>query len=91
MRDADFEWDDRKADANVRKHGLSFVMARRAFAASRFLDKADDDPDEDRATRIAEVDGRLIAVTYVERGRRIRIISARKATRHERAGYDEQG
>lgn len=87
MRDDRFEWDDRKAASNLRKHKISFEKAREVFDADRFLDRMDDDPDEVRGIRIAEVEGRLVTVVYAERGQRIRIISARKATSQEQQDY----
>ena len=91
MLDDEFEWDDAKASSNLQNHKISFDVAREAFATDRFVELPDDDPDEERWNRIAVVRGRLIAVNYTERGHRIRIISARKATRQERRRYDEQG
>ena len=91
MKDDRFEWDNRKAASNLRKHKIGFDVAREAFDANRFIDKADDDPVEDRSLRVAEVQGRLITVVYTERGHRIRIISVRKATPQERKDYGEQG
>ncbi len=90
MRDDRFEWDDRKAASNLRKHNISLDTAREVFEAERFLDRMDDDPDEDRNVRIAEVQGRLLTVVYTERGQRIRIISARKATSQEHQDYADQ-
>ena len=91
MQDDRFEWGDAKAARNLREHKVSFEVAREAFDTASFVDQPDDDPDEDRWNRIAEVRGRLITVTYTERGTRLRIISARKATAQERRVYDEQG
>lgn len=90
MRDDHFEWDNRKAASNLRKHKISFEVGREAFEASRFADALDIDPDEDRYLRIAEVRGVIVTVVYTERGRRIRLISARRATPREREIYAEQ-
>ena len=62
MRDDRFEWDDRKAASNLRKHKLSFEVAREAFETDLFIDTLDDDPDEDRYLRIANVRGEFVAV-----------------------------
>ncbi|MFM9942726.1 MAG: BrnT family toxin [Hyphomicrobiaceae bacterium] len=91
MRDDQFEWDDRKAAANLRKHKISSEVAREAFEPAWFVDLLDDDPDEPRYLRIANVRGELVAVVYAERGHRVRIISARKATARERDAYADQG
>lgn len=84
-----FEWDSRKAAANLRKHGVSFEEASTAF---------DDElaayyPDTLRAERFILIGystrPRLLFVVYAEvKGDRIRIISARKATRREKAHYE---
>lgn len=90
MRDDEFEWDDAKAASNFAKHNVSFGTARLAFADPNWVDGDDPDPDEERFNRICMHDGRTYVVTYVERGARTRIISARKANRYEQALYDDQ-
>lgn len=87
MRDANFEWDDKKSASNLLKHWISFEAARLVFDDINAFDKEDPDPDEERFTRVGLVNGRLVAVTYTERGERIRIISARKAAPNEEAEY----
>jgi uncharacterized DUF497 family protein len=88
-----FEWDPRKAAANLRKHGISFTEAETAFyddyAAIR------DDPDhseaEDRFVLLGMSAAlRVLVVVHCAReaGSVIRLISARRATRSERAQYD---
>jgi uncharacterized protein len=91
MRDNEFEWDDNKAASNLIDHGVSFEMARDAFKDPFAVDRADDrfDYDEDRANIMGMVGGRLLVVSYTERGDRIRIISARGAEPHERRQYHE--
>jgi uncharacterized protein len=84
-----FEWDPAKAVTNLRKHGVSFDDAVAVFSDERAIDEPDVDPDEERfkITGMSPAVGVLI-VTYTERGRgRIRIISARKATKHEVKTY----
>ena len=89
MRDDRFEWDDRKANANVRKHGLSFSDARTAFDDPRYHERLDDDEtDEERWLLTSFVDHVLITVCYVERGKRKRIISARRANTNEIESYN---
>jgi uncharacterized DUF497 family protein len=90
MRDDDFEWDDKKARRNVRAHGVTFNIARRAFEDPRLIERLDpDEPDEDRMLLTGLVGDVLLTVCYVERGSRIRIISARKATKLEQDDYNE--
>ena len=90
MRDEDFEWDDAKAASNLSKHNVSFETARLAFADPNWVDGDDPDLDEERFNRICMHVGRTYMVIYTERGIRTRIISARKANRHEQALYDDQ-
>jgi hypothetical protein len=59
-----------------------------AFALGNHDNRADDG--EDRFTMIGMVEGTLIFVAYTERGERVRIISARRATRHEQDEYYRQ-
>ena len=88
MRDEEFEWDDTKAASNFAKNRISFEMARAAFADPACVDSDDPDPDEERYKRLCMYSGRLLVVIYTERGRCIRIISARTANKHDRRAYD---
>jgi uncharacterized DUF497 family protein len=88
----EFEWNAAKASANLRKHGVSFEEA-----ATVFLDehaRVFDDPDSSSEERFLLVGfsaaSRILVVVHVERGERIRIISARKVTRSERRSVEEQ-
>lgn len=92
MRDASFEWDDRKAAANLKKHEVSFLEAELVFEDLDAVDRDDPDPDEERTVRIGRAGPALLVVVYTEReGRdgisRFRIISAREATSHEETIY----
>ena len=87
-----FEWDPKKASANLRKHRVSFDEAATAFLDD--LSLTGDDPDhsvnEERyVTFGVSSAGRLLVVAHTERGDRTRIISARPATRSERKLYEE--
>ena len=88
----EFEWDDSKAEANLRKHGVSFDEAASVFGdplAITFFDPAHSD-DEDRFLTIGmSKDGRVVILSHTDRDDRIRIISAREATRGERRGYED--
>ena len=90
MKDGRFEWDDAKAATNARKHGVTFEEAREAFDDPDAIEQADPDPDEDRWRLIGRARSGVIVVIYVERGFRNRIVSARKATKHEKAHYQRQ-
>ncbi|PKO20784.1 MAG: hypothetical protein CVU38_18315 [Chloroflexi bacterium HGW-Chloroflexi-1] len=87
-----FEWDPKKAAINLRDHKVAFEEA--ATALEDELSLTGDDPDHsiDEARQIAfgvSSAGRLLVVSHTERGERIRIISARLATRSERKLYEE--
>jgi len=85
-----FEWDPAKNAANISKHLLDFSDAVRIFEGP-VLERIDDRRDygEDRYTAIGETAGREIFVVYTLRAGNRRIISARKANRHERKAYRE--
>jgi uncharacterized protein len=88
----DFEWDDSKAEANERKHGVSFVEAMTVLADPLSLTGFDPDHsgDEDRyITMGLSAVGRLLLVSHTDRGDKVRIISARKASRRERRDYED--
>lgn len=87
-----FEWDESKSRVNRRKHGVDFADAATVFEDERAVTIADENPDEERyATIGVDAAGRPLVVIYTMRGERIRIISARRATRRERAEYDRKG
>jgi uncharacterized DUF497 family protein len=84
-----FEWDSRKAAGNFRKHGVRFVDAVAVLEDDEAVTIADD-AEEDRWVTIGvDAAGRTLVVVYAWRGERIRIISARRATRFERDQYEE--
>lgn len=95
MRDLRFTWDPRKAQANRRKHGVTFEEAETVFLDEQalFTEDPDDSRGEDRFV-ILGLSGalRLLVVCHCERdqGDTIRIISARKATRPEQVTYWER-
>jgi uncharacterized DUF497 family protein len=95
VSDLHFEWDPAKARENLRKHGVSFDEARTVFADDQaiLLDDPDHSADEDRFALLglsAPLRVLVVAHCYREGDTVIRVISARKATRSERAQYDAQ-
>ena len=85
-----FEWDDPKAASNLRKHGVSFDEALSVFGDPMALTFADTDhsDNEDRSrTYGMSNQARLLVIIHTERQNRIRLISARKATRYEKSIY----
>lgn len=87
-----FEWDDDKAAQNFAKHGVTFERARFVFNDPFGVGECDDREDygEERGAMVGMVEDTLLFVAYTERGNRIRIISARRATRHEQDDYYQQ-
>jgi uncharacterized DUF497 family protein len=89
-----FEWDEEKAKANYRKHGIGFETATEVFDdpfAVEIVDELSGDHGEERLLITGLSEGNLILrVVYTERGDRIRIISARRATKVERDDYHNQ-
>ena len=88
----EFEWDEAKARSNVRKHGVNFDDATTAFydALSVTIPDPDHSVDESRFLLMGmTLTGRLVVVSHTDRGRRIRIISARRANRREGASYEK--
>ena len=87
-----FEWDERKANSNARKHGVTFEEARSVFVDERakLIDDPDHSEDEDRFVLLGVSSAlRLLLVChcYREEGNVIRIISARKASSRESESY----
>ena len=88
----DFEWDDAKAAANFRKHGVTFEQAAYAFRdpfAVEWIDERAVDGEE-RVILLGMSGGQILSVVYTERGERLRIISARRATKYEKDNYYRQ-
>ncbi len=85
------EWDTNKNDVNVKKHHISFETAARVFLDENRLDYYDivHSMNEDRYITIGLVE-EVIVVVYTLRKTRIRIISARLATRKEKELYYEE-
>ena len=89
-----YEWDIGKAKENVRKHGVSFEEASTVFLDPLAVTYPDPDhaPSEQREITIGHTrEQMLIFVSHCERGQRIRLISARRATIAERRQYEEIG
>ena len=87
-----FEWDPKKARLNIKTHGVSFDEASTAFRDP--LSQTIEDPlhseYEERFVLIGRsIQGRLLVIVHTDRDERIRIISARLATKRERLRYEE--
>lgn len=87
----EFEWDEHKADRNLAKHGVGFEAAKGVFRDPFALTEPDDEPAEERWRIIGLAQTGVLFVVFTERsGGVIRIISARRANRHEQDRYYRQ-
>ena len=89
----EFEWDNNKAITNLQKHGVSFSEAATVFGDPLSITFPDPDHsiNESRFITIGlSTSGKIIILVHTDRGDRLRIISARKATRKEQRFYEEE-
>ena len=87
----EFEWDPNKAASNLRKHGVRFAEAVAVLEDLAARRMPDEDSHEERFVALGmDALGRILVVIYAVRDARIRIISARKATRRERSQYERR-
>ena len=85
----EFEWDPVKAQANLRKHKVPFLVACEAFKDGNRLEFSDfsSEYNEERWIVLCRVGQNVLSVVYTQRGQRIRLISARRADTHEQRTY----
>jgi uncharacterized DUF497 family protein len=87
-----YEWDEQKRNTNVRKHGIDFVDCSFVFEGPGTLTIEDTrDYDERRFLTFGWLGHHLVVIAHTEDDNAIRIISARKASRHEQRLYLQQG
>ena len=89
----EFEWDPAKAASNLSKHRVAFEEAQTVFGdpLASTIDDPDHSEDEARFVTIGfSMNGRLIDVCHTDLSGRVRLFSARKATRRERRQYESQ-
>jgi uncharacterized protein len=89
----EFEWDPKKAQENLKKHGVEFVEATTVFADPLSITVRDPDHSEtEHRLIIVGYSNRFrpLIVSYLDRGGRVRIISARQLTSAERQDYEEE-
>ena len=88
----EFEWAPAKAESNSKEHGVSFDDATTVFRDTLSITISDPDH-SDSENRFIDIGMshrmELLVVSYTERKDKIRIISARRATRAERKNYEE--
>ena len=86
-----YEWDPSKASSNYKKHRVKFADAVGVFEDENAITIEDDHASENRYITLGrDFLRRILVVVYTFRGVIIRIISARKATTHEKQEYEEQ-
>lgn len=84
-----FEWDSGKAISNLRKHGIDFADAVTVLEDDRAVRIREETVEDARFVTIGmDTLARVLVVVYAWRDEKIRIISARKATRNERRRYE---
>jgi uncharacterized protein len=86
-----FVWDEAKRLANLKKHGIDFADAQKILRGLTFT--AEDDREaygEPRFLTLGLLEDQVVSVTHTERREEIRIISIRKATKHETRFYFSQ-
>ena len=89
-----FEWNPAKAKTNLAKHEVSFEEASTVFDDPMLITVLDDDHSQDKQRYITiglSKNNRLLMVAHTESDDRIRVISARKATRNEEKFYAKAG
>lgn len=86
-----FEWDERKNQSNLVKHGFDFADAVRIFNSPMLVEFDDrENYGEDRWIGIGILNERVVVVVYTELDEEtVRIISLRKALTHERRRYEQ--
>lgn len=87
-----FEWDQRKATANRRKHGVAFTDAIAVFSdpLARIFSDPDHSELEERELIVGyDSTARLLYVSFVERRGNVRIISARRSTAQEASTHEK--
>ena len=85
-----FEWDEAKAQWNLRAHGISFAAAVEfQFETALEIEGSEYDGEEVRLTRIGKIKRQTCVLIYTRRSGRIRVISLRHATAQERRAYVE--
>lgn len=87
-----YQWDNDKAATNINKHGIDFADAVSVFSDDLAVTVSDERFEEERFIAIGiDALGRVLVVVYTLRGKNIRLISARKATRLELTQYLQEG
>jgi len=83
----EFDWDENKRQKNIHKHGVDFAEVCKMFESYTIDIEDTSSYGEQRFIAIGETQGRVLTVVYVCRNDKIRIISARKASKNEKRTY----
>ena len=83
-----FEWDDNKAELNWKKHRIPFEDAALIFLdENRIYEFDEEHSDYEERRKVIGMVENILFVVYTERGEKLRLISARNATRREKEDY----
>ena len=86
-----YEWDEKKNDENLLKHGLSFDDAHKVFDGPCLtFEDTRFEYDEERFLTFGFLEGRLVVIAHTPRDENTRIISMRKANSRERRAYEKR-
>jgi uncharacterized DUF497 family protein len=86
-----FVWDEAKRRLNLRKHGIDLADAEKIFRGVTFTaEDTREDYGEQRFLTLGLLEDQVVSVAHTEQGEEIRIISIRKATKHEARFYFSQ-
>ena len=86
-----FVWDEAKRKLNLRKHGIDFADAEKIFrGVTLTAEDTREDYDEQRFLTLGLLEDQVVSIAHTEQGEEIRIISIRKATKHEARFYFSQ-
>ena len=85
-----FEWDEAKAETNLRKHGIDFRRAMEIWAGPYVVIPGRSVAGEDRSIAIGIIDGQAVAVVHTMRAGEVRIISARRARNDEKEAFENR-
>jgi len=92
MKHSEFEWDEKKNKTNLKKHNISFEIAKEVFKDTNRIEAEDTRKDygEKRFVTIGKVKNLILTVVYTIRNTAKRLISARRASKKEREYYFKQ-
>jgi len=85
----EFEFDPKKSEANLEKHGIDFESAKALWLDINAVEIPARSEFETRKMLIAEYDGKVWTVIFTERGNKVRIISIRRARKNEEDLYEK--